>query len=64
MMKEAYRLQKNELQEKISTQEKSMAVFFIYTSNELPDYKLINEKMANALKRLNKIVDEDSVANT
>ncbi len=64
LMKEAYRLQKNELQLKMKAGDKNLAVFFIYTGNELPEYKLIDEKMAAALKRLKKIVDEDSAANT
>lgn len=60
LMREAYRLQKNELQNQLSKTNKHLSVFFIYVGNELPDYDLIFEKTGNALKRLIKIVDENN----
>ena len=63
-MREAYRLQKNELQEQLKNKQKFLAVFFIYTGNELPEYDLISKKTGSALIRLLKIVDEDNPADT
>lgn len=64
LMREAYRLQKSSLTELLKKHGKFMAVFFIYTGNEIPEYKLVAEKMLSALKRLNKISDEVSAPNT
>ena len=64
LMREAYRLQKNSLTNNLEKHKKCMAVFFIYTTNEILPYKDVSEKMQSALKKLNKIVDEAIVANT
>jgi ribonuclease P protein component len=60
LMREAYRLQKNSLQERVIQQQKHLAVFFIYVGNELPGYPFIFEKMGNVLSRLFKIADENN----
>ena len=39
-------------------------MFFIYNGKEIPEYKEVLEKMNKLYKRLEKIVDENSVANT
>ncbi|MEP7236669.1 MAG: ribonuclease P protein component [Ferruginibacter sp.] len=64
LMREAYRLQKNDLQDQLKQQQKQLAVFFIYTGNELPEYEFIFEKTAAVLSRLIKITNENSLANT
>ena len=64
LMREAYRLQKNELQEQLKNRQKYLAVFFIYTGNELPEYDLVFKKMGSALIRLLKTVHEDNPADT
>ena len=64
LMREAYRLQKNNLTANLQENKKCMAVFFIYTSNKILLYKEVAEKVESALKKLNKIVDEAIVANT
>lgn len=51
-MREAYRLQKIDLQNELEENDKKVAVFFIYTGKVLPEYKLIFEKMGNALSKL------------
>ena len=51
-MREAYRLQKKELQEKLSASNKCMIVFFIYTGKELPDQKMVADKISSVLKAL------------
>ncbi|MDQ6757562.1 MAG: ribonuclease P protein component [Bacteroidota bacterium] len=64
LMRESYRLQKNNLSKALRIQNKFMIAFFIYTGNIIPDYKDIEEKMQSALKRLNKIADENNIANS
>jgi ribonuclease P protein component len=51
LMRETYRLQKNKLLNHLENN-KNVAVFFIYTGKELPEYKLLFEKMKTALERL------------
>ena len=63
LMREAWRLQKNILEDKINFSNKSIAVFIIYTGNELPEYELIFEKITAAIKRLLKICNETTVTN-
>ena len=53
-MREAYRLQKSPLQNKLEENGKYLAIFIIYTGNELPEYNDICEKMATALQSLGK----------
>ncbi len=64
LMREAYRLQKNDLQNHLILQEKKMVLFVIYVGNELPAYPLIFEKTSHVLNRLFKITNENSSANT
>ncbi len=51
-MREAYRLQKMELQEKLEEQNYHLAIFFIYTGKGLPMYKEVYEKTGKALEKL------------
>ena len=64
LMREAYRLQKSSLKETLKIHGKFMAVFFIYTGSEIPDYKNVFQKMNSALNRLNKIADEATATHT
>lgn len=64
LMREAYRLQKSVLEEVLIKNNKCLAVFIIYTGNELPGYQEIYSKMTNVINRLNKIADENVPANT
>jgi ribonuclease P protein component len=64
LMREAYRLQKNELQDQLLQRQKQIAVFIIYVGNELPGYDIIFEKTGLVLKRLIKIANEDIPSNT
>ena len=63
LMREAWRLQKNILEEQIKSTNKSVAVFIIYTGNGLPEYNLIFEKTTALIKRLLKICNETTVTN-
>jgi len=58
IIREAYRLQKSELQKKMKGQKITLNIFFIYTAKELPLYKNVYSKMELILTKLNKIVDE------
>jgi ribonuclease P protein component len=64
LTREAYRLQKNELQQRLLETEKQLNVFFIYTGKEMPNYLLVKEKTAQILNRLIKIVDEKNPMDT
>lgn len=64
LMREAYRLQKQPLLDMLTGTDKKLGVFFIFSGDEVPDYKLVFEKMAAVIKRLQKIVSEDSITNT
>lgn len=64
LMREAYRLQKNELLEQLKKHQKQLVIFFIYTGNELPEYQFVFDKTGSALKRLIKTVHENSLADT
>ena len=64
LTREAWRLQKNELSEKIKTTQKQLNVFFIYTGKELPDFTTVKDKVAVALKKLADKIDENISANS
>ncbi len=64
LMREAYRLQKNELQEQIISGIKGMNVFFIFTGNEIPEYDQVFSKMTKVLKQLQKLLNENTTANS
>jgi ribonuclease P protein component len=64
LMREAYRLQKNELAVQLKNGNNSWSVFFIYTAKELPDYKIISDKIQSSIKRLQKIANEGNIATT
>ena len=57
-MREAYRLQKFSLQNELEQKGKYLAVFIIYTGNELPVYDTIFEKMTAVLHQLENIMKE------
>ncbi len=63
LMREAYRLQKNDLQSQLNQQQKQLAVFIIYVGNDLPEYDLIFDKTTHLLNRLIKIINENTAAN-
>lgn len=64
LTREAYRLQKNGLQEKLKEKNKGLHVFFIYTGKELPDYTLVSGKVKVILNKLMKTVDENCTSNS
>lgn len=64
LTREAYRLQKISLLQKLKDKKQQLFIFFIYTGKALPDFNLVKEKVAVALKKLEKIVDENISSNT
>ena len=64
LMRECCRVQKQYLKEALTYKKCSLAVFFIYTGNILPEYRDLREKMKSSLKRLEKIANENDVTNS
>jgi ribonuclease P protein component len=56
--REAYRLQKLALQDKLKERKIRLNIFFIYTGKELTLYKEVQSKMSLILNKLDKMVDE------
>ena len=64
LTREAWRLQNTVLKQKLNTVSKKLNVFFIYTGKELPDFTLVKDKVALALKKMIGLVDESPAADT
>jgi ribonuclease P protein component len=64
LTREAWRLQKNDLKEKVGETQRQLNVFFIYTGRELPDFTTVKDKAAIALKKLSDKIDENISANS
>jgi len=52
LTREAYRLQRQALNDRLAEKGRTLAVFFIYTGKELPDYATVSEKMSVILQKL------------
>ena len=52
ILREAYRLQKLPLQQHLKEQNRSLALFFIYTGKELPVFAEVYERMGIILQKL------------
>ena len=55
LIREAWRLQKNELQQQLQQSGLQMQVFVLYTGKELPAYQLIYDKTTIALQKLEEL---------
>jgi ribonuclease P protein component len=64
VLREVYRLQKNELMDQLLDQQLHVQLFFIYTDKVLPDYATCNAKMKMALQKLKQLANEVVAANT
>lgn len=64
LIREAWRLQKNELKEKLETDKKQMNVFFIYTGKTLPTFPDVKDAVAIGLKKLLKLAHENIAAHS
>ena len=58
LIREAYRLQKIILQDKLEEQNIQLNLFFIYTGKELPEYKEVYDKTGKVLDKLCVIANE------
>ena len=57
LTREAWRLQKKPLQEKLQQLEKGLHIFFIYTGKELPTYNQVYESVEKSLQKLNDLIE-------
>ena len=64
LMREAYRIQKNDLKQSLEDKQSNLAVFFIYTGKTVPLYNMVQEKIRLALDRLQKITNESTIGNS
>ncbi len=58
LMREAYRLQKNPLQDGLEEDQLHLAVFIIYNGNQLPEFDIVFEKTGEILFRLLQIISK------
>jgi ribonuclease P protein component len=56
LLREAWRLQKNDLKEKLLAEQKQLAVFIVFTGKEMPSFEKIKDQMAVLLNKLTKAV--------
>jgi len=64
LSREAYRLQKIELQTLVQKNDSSFHLFFIYTGREIPGYDEISAPLKKLLDKLVKVLYEKDPANT
>lgn len=64
LIREAWRLQKNPLQEILKKRESGLIVFLNYTFREKPEYPDVFEAIRKCISKLCNIPDEKSAANT
>jgi ribonuclease P protein component len=57
LTREAYRLQKKNLQEKTKAGNMQLNIFFIYTGRELPGYDEVYKKVGVILNKLDKLIN-------
>lgn len=63
LMREAYRLQKKELEQHLIDTDRQLSVFFIYTGKEIADFKQVSAKMKNALDLVSKNIGRTGTIN-
>jgi ribonuclease P protein component len=56
LMRESYRQQKNFLKDDLQGKNKQLALFLIYTGKELPEYKMVSDKIELILHRLVNVI--------
>jgi len=58
LIREAYRVQKIQLQQQLENQKLQLSIFFIYTTKELPEYKEVYHSTGKVLAKLCTIAAE------
>ena len=64
LTREAYRLQKAGLQQKLTEAGQQLILFLIYTGKEIPDFLLVKEKVQVILEKLIHRIDESHPPHT
>lgn len=64
LTREAYRLQKKELETGVLKNDYTLHLFFIYTGREIVDYEEISAQLKQLLDKLVKVIHEKHPANT
>jgi ribonuclease P protein component len=64
LTREAYRLQKKELQDALKQKHLQLNIFFIFTGKELFDFNTIKDKVHVILIKMIKVIDEINFAHT
>lgn len=64
LIREAYRLQKNELENLLRDNQLQLNIFFTYNTKELSDFNSVKEKVNVILNKLVKIINEKISSNT
>jgi len=64
LLREAYRLNKNLLQEALQQQAAGLHLFISYAGKDVPEYKTVEEATKNILNKLLKRVNENISSNT
>lgn len=59
LLKESYRLQRNELSNLLLWKEKGVHIFFIYTGKDIPGYELLYTKTTAVLNKIAKLANEN-----
>lgn len=62
--REAWRLQKNNVEEILEAKQKSLHVFLVYTGKELPVYADVFAKVTVILKKLRPLLDENNTSHS
>jgi ribonuclease P protein component len=60
LTREAYRLQKNPLEQQLKESRKGMHLFVTYTGMTLPEYTVVYDSMQKIINKLLKIADENT----
>lgn len=60
LMREAYRLQKEQLQLHLQQKDQQLSVFILYVGKELPEYEVVFEKIGTIINRLIKFADANN----
>lgn len=64
LTKEAWRLQKNEVEALLEKTGKHLIVFVIYTGKELPEHILVQQKMKLIIQKLVTLTNENAASHT
>lgn len=59
LLREAYRLQKNDLLDLVKAKQLKGFVFFIYTDKTLPEYKIVFDAMTKCLETLKRKINSE-----